>query len=322
MPPKWSLSKVDQMLASDQLRPVDMFPNYAVTRTGTVLWLTARPRWKRAPIRYPARSVPARRYPTVHVAPDGNASRGTRKLLHRVVWEAFEGLVPAGYVVHHKDQNRLNAHIGNLALFTLSENQHIRGDNTPDTWEVPEFNPRMMRIRPVRDASAYVVSEYGHIVRVGPTPSERRRGHLLKQRGDKDGYQSVTLWHPQRETYTAVRVHHLVLHAYDRPRRDGEIVRHLNGDPEDNRVENLRWGTHLENEQDAFDHGTRIAGETHPLACKPDQVVRELIARYRSGGVTLPELADEFEVSVSTAHNWVKGHTRVAFFTPATGHPG
>lgn len=49
-------------------------------------------------------------------------------------------------------------------------------------------------------------------------------------------------------------VHRLVLQAFVGPCPDGLECRHLNGDPTDNRVENLAWGTPSENRQDMWKH--------------------------------------------------------------------
>jgi hypothetical protein len=51
-------------------------------------------------------------------------------------------------------------------------------------------------------------------------------------------------------------VHQLVLEAFVGPRPAGLLVRHLNDNSADNRVENLRYGTPAENSQDRFRLGT------------------------------------------------------------------
>lgn len=59
-------------------------------------------------------------------------------------------------------------------------------------------------------------------------------------------------------------VHRLVLAAFVGSCPDGMEVRHLDGNPGNNTVENLAYGTHSENEMDKVLHGThRNAAKTH-----------------------------------------------------------
>ena len=51
-------------------------------------------------------------------------------------------------------------------------------------------------------------------------------------------------------------VHKLVLLAFVGPAPEGYECLHGNGDPSDNRLENLRWGTRGDNIRDAIHHGT------------------------------------------------------------------
>lgn len=59
------------------------------------------------------------------------------------------------------------------------------------------------------------------------------------------------------------RVHWMVAETFIGPRPPGQVVRHLNGDPGDNRVENLAYGTHSENMLDMVRHGRNNTAKTH-----------------------------------------------------------
>lgn len=59
------------------------------------------------------------------------------------------------------------------------------------------------------------------------------------------------------------RVHVLVLEAFDRPRPKGAVCRHLDGNPINNHLSNLAWGTHKENTEDRKRHG-RAGGRYKP----------------------------------------------------------
>lgn len=57
-----------------------------------------------------------------------------------------------------------------------------------------------------------------------------------------------------REWWTFIHV--VILTTFVGPRPSGMEGCHINGDPADNRLENLRWDTHASNMQDAIRHGT------------------------------------------------------------------
>lgn len=62
----------------------------------------------------------------------------------------------------------------------------------------------------------------------------------------------------------SILVHRLVLEAFDGPCPEGMECRHLDGDPTNNRLANLRWGTRSENNLDRVAHGTHHqARKTH-----------------------------------------------------------
>lgn len=48
---------------------------------------------------------------------------GKRYRLHRYVWEYYNGAIPKGYHVHHKDHNKNNNELSNLELLTIKEHR-------------------------------------------------------------------------------------------------------------------------------------------------------------------------------------------------------
>jgi len=134
----------------------------------------------------------------------------------------------------------------------------------------------------------YEVSSLGRVRSVGRVvryrdgrkprffPAQLRKTNLVK------GYPHLML--KRQDGGRNVYVHTLVCEAFygPRPKPDWE-VRHLNGNPIDNRASNLRWGTKKENAQDSIRHGTNKGrNKTH---CKRNHPFDEENTFYsRSGG--------------------------------------
>jgi len=95
-------------------------------------------------------------------------------------------------------------------------------------------------------------------------------------------------------------VHVLVLEAFGCKRPKGMVCRHLNGDPNDNRIENLAWGTRAQNCLDAVAHGT------HPSAKLGEHKVREIKRRLSEGAVQR-RLAAEYHVNPNAISKIAKG---------------
>lgn len=55
-------------------------------------------------------------------------------------------------------------------------------------------------------------------------------------------------------------VHDLMGLAFFGPKPKGAVCRHLDGNPKNNRIENLKYGTYRENTLDTYEHGTSLLG--------------------------------------------------------------
>lgn len=76
-------------------------------------------------------------------------------------------------------------------------------------------------------------------------------------RNPRGKYLTVTLRERRRP------IHHLVLEAFVGPRPAGMEGCHNDGDPTNNRLDNLRWDTSKANQADKTKHGTMSRGESN-----------------------------------------------------------
>lgn len=113
-------------------------------------------------------------------------------------------------------------------------------------------------------------------------PSRQQRGHMLVHLG----------------TSAQRYVHRLVLDAFVGPCPKGMECRHLNGDPADNRLGNLAWGTRLENFADRTRLGEHNAprGTLQPHAVLDEEKVR-IIRREVASGRAQASVGADFGVS-------------------------
>ena len=122
------------------------------------------------------------------------------------------------------------------------------------------------------------------------------------------GYHQVTLCDrlPRRHPY----VHQLVLEAFVGPAPAGMQVAHINGNPLDNRLSNLRYETPAENQADRIRHGTDLAGSRHPQARLSEADVRAIRQLYAAGGVSYAGLGVRFGISKTQVGQIVRGERR------------
>lgn len=78
-------------------------------------------------------------------------------------------------------------------------------------------------------------------------------GKWLKPFSMSSGHLQVTLW--KNAVNYKYLVHRLVLEAFVGPCPEGMECRHLDDDPINNKLENLRWGTRSENMYDSVRNG-------------------------------------------------------------------
>ena len=139
----------------------------------------------------------------------------------------------------------------------------------------------------------YQVSNLGRIIRCG---------RIRKPKKDHSGYLVVSLY--KEATGKEYKVHRLVAIAF-LPNPEGKrSVNHIDGDKENNRVENLEWVTHSENMKHAYATGLRFVTDkqrnlykdgrpelSKPVFCTKDGITQSFesvraAARFVCGSVS------------------------------------
>ena len=127
----------------------------------------------------------------------------------------------------------------------------------------------------------YQVSNFGRVKSLGGwCGSAKRREKIRATSLTKDGYAKVRLMHQGKDK--TMRVHRLVAEAFI-PNPEGKTtINHIDGNKENNRVDNLEWADRTEQMIHAYDIGlkTSIVGSSNVNAKLTDDQVREIRKLY------------------------------------------
>ncbi len=166
--------------------------------------------------------------------------------------------------------------------------------------DLVEFDSRyqVSSLGEVRSTDRVTVSKRGHRMAF--------KGRTIKQHPCIMGYQQVGIRHAGvRHTR---KVHALVCAAFHGPRPPGLVVRHMDGDSQNNSAVNLTWGTPAENAADAMRHGTMPRGESSGMAKLTVAAVIAMRVAHRSGD-RINDIASRHGVSDTTAGMAIRGRT-------------
>lgn len=132
----------------------------------------------------------------------------------------------------------------------------------------------------------YAIDEHGDIF------SYNRERLLKPWENDRDPYLRVDLTPDEGGRQKKELVHKLVILTFQGVRPRNQLVRHLDDDPRNNSLENLRYGTHAQNSADLVRNGGR------PRRFNEEQ--EDEIRHRHFCGDTQSELAKEFGCSSRT----------------------
>jgi hypothetical protein len=163
-----------------------------------------------------------------------------------------------------------------------------------ESWIAKNFPGRVFQIIPT--ACRYAVSDKGDVISFF---GERPRA--LKPSVSGFGYKAFKLvdnYGNRKTTY----VHTVVAENFLGPRPDNNVIRHLDGDCTNNRIDNLAYGTQKDNEADKSIYGVRKATNAKLTASQVNS-----IRERHSFGAKQKSLADEFSVSPMCINRIVRG---------------
>ncbi|GBD73862.1 NUMOD4 domain-containing protein [Tetragenococcus halophilus] len=138
-----------------------------------------------------------------------------------------------------------------------------------------------------------------------PAKLKGRELHLFNR---KDGYLTASLHNNGKEKRPAV--HRLVAEAFIPNKENKAEVNHIDGNKQNNHVENLEWISREDNIKHGYKIGLIPTGERHVNCKLNDKEVKEIRDRYKKENITQYKLADEYGVSQSKISSIVLYHSR------------
>lgn len=149
--------------------------------------------------------------------------------------------------------------------------------------------------KPIPGFEGYEVSNTGYVRSWKPINQSAPppiKPLIMQTHTTPRGYLTVSLYRGDKRKN--LRVHRIVLAAFVSACPEGMEGAHLDGNPSNNRLDNLKWTTHTENNSHKKLHGTHQVGEKNGNS----KLTAEDIAKIRGiEGRTQMSIAKEFNVS-------------------------
>ena len=104
-------------------------------------------------------------------------------------------------------------------------------------------------------------------------------------------------------------IHRLVLETFIGPCPKGMECRHLDGNPQNNNLSNLKWDTHINNMRDKKMHGTNRYNqcESNGRAKLSNDNVRMIVYMYRTGLFRIIDIAKLYKLRWQRVYQIITG---------------
>lgn len=150
----------------------------------------------------------------------------------------------------------------------------------------------------------YQVSNLGKIKSFIDNHGSYREKILKTHAVSRYGHQALGL--TKNKITRPYSVHRLVLETFVGPCPQGKECRHIDGNPQNNRLKNLRWGTRSENKQDSMKHGTHYQPDNSGEKCGTSKLTKTDVIKIRDllreNNTTIGQIAKLFRISKSTIY--------------------
>lgn len=138
----------------------------------------------------------------------------------------------------------------------------------------------MERWKQIKDFPDYEISTNGYV-----KSFKNNKERILKNLKNHNNHLYVELRHNNERRVK--KIHRLMAEAFIPNPENKPFVRHLNDIPDDNRLENLAWGDHMDNVNDAINNGKFDYLSKPIIAIKNDKIIkyRSIMSASRDLGI-------------------------------------
>lgn len=164
---------------------------------------------------------------------------------------------------------------------------------------ITKKNKEMEHWKFIKDFEDYEISTLGNIRR------KYKKGYKYRKPIIQGGYSHVTF--SKDNSFKKMQIHRLVCLAFIPNTESKPCVNHINGIKTDNRIENLEWCTHSENEKHSFEFLGKITNGIKRRVFNKNKINE--INQMLNNGMSQRAIARKLNVSSSTISNLTTGKT-------------